>query len=138
MTKYYALAPNSEQPIPMASSPIAAGPAAEVGEDFVQLDVNALITGSREGFIAFALTGDSADPEIRHGNIVFIDPYVEPTNGKFVAVTINGLNCVKKFENTKRGLYLVSVNKDYEPREVMPSDSFTVLGVVCGVLAVRR
>lgn len=131
------IATQSQHPIPMAISLIAAGPAAEMGEDFVHLDINKLITGGREGFAAFELTGDSADPDIRHGNIMFVDTWAQPVNGEMVAVMVNGLTCVKKFEYTPgRSLYLVSRNAKYVPREVLASDDFHVLGVYRGHLAV--
>lgn len=130
------IAPQTKHPMPLAMSLIAAGPAVEIGEDYQLLDINALITGGREGFGAYELTGDSADPDIRHGNIIFVEFTAEPRNGQFVAATVNGLTCVKEFQHTQRGLYLISKNKSYPPRHINATDSFEILGVVRGHLAV--
>ncbi len=129
---------NSARKIPTANSYISAGPAAEIYDDHTMLDINELITRGREGFGAYELTGDSADPDIRSGYIVFVDFWAEPRNGQFIAATINGLTCVKEFQNSPGGLYLVSKNAAYQPREVVATDSFHVLGVVRGHLALYR
>jgi SOS-response transcriptional repressor LexA len=129
----------SEHPIPMTNSYISAGNTAiEAGDDFFLLDINKLVTGGREGFVAFEVTGDSNVPDIRPGNIIFVDTWAVPKNGDIIAATINGLTCVKEFEFTQQGLYLVSKNRKYPPRKVRPEDDFSVLGVYCGHLVVRR
>lgn len=130
------LAAHSHRSIPLALSPIQAGPAAEVGEDFRLLDVNALITGNREGFVAFEVTGDSGVPYIHPGNLIFVDTWRQPEHGQVVAVEVDGLVAVKKFERSRRGLYLVSANVKYPPREITAKNAFRVLGVVRGHLAV--
>src|SRR4051812_28277425 len=116
------LSPHSKQTIPMAFSMISAGPAAEIGEDFQGLDVNSLITGEREGFAAFEVTGDSAAPHIQPGYIVFVDTWAQAKNGDLVASTVNGLTCVKRFQHSSKGLRLVSNNEAYPPREIHASD----------------
>lgn len=132
------LHPRSMQKIPLANSLISAGPAVEIGDDFHMLDVAELITGGREGFAAFTVTGDSAAPEILPGYTVFVDTFAQPRNGAFVAVVVNGLTCVKTFTADKHGLYLVSQNTKYPAREIHAEDSFHVLGVVRGALVVFR
>jgi SOS-response transcriptional repressor LexA len=123
--------------IPLAFALLPAGNAVEVCDDgYGMLDVNFLICGDRECF-AFVVTGDSMRDDIQHGNIVFIDPNVEPKNGDTVAVSINGANCIKIFERTDRRLYLVPKNGDFPTCEVRPSDIFHVLGVVKAHLAMH-
>ena len=129
------LATRSRREIPFADNLIAAGAAVEIGETHTLLDVNALITRGRDGFIAFEVTGDSMVGHIHAGNIIFVDTWAEARNGDVVAATVAGLTCVKIFQQTHRGLYLVSANKDYKPREITAQDSFAVLGVVRGHLA---
>jgi DNA polymerase V len=128
----------SSQRIPLALTPIQAGPAAEVGEDYCLLDVNAYITKGREGFVAFEITGDSDVPYICPGYIAFVDTWTEPRHGHIVVAVINGLTCVKKFEHTSRRLRLVSRNEQYQPREITVGDQFHIVGVVAGHLAVYR
>lgn len=129
------LVTHSKAKIPTALSFISAGPAVEIGEDFHMLDVNELITRGREGFIAFEVTGDSMVGHIHPGNLVFVDTWAEPRNGDVVASNINGATCVKYFHRSDRGLYLVSANRSYSPREITRRDAFSILGVVRGHLA---
>jgi len=122
--------------VPLALSLISAGPAAEIGEDFRLLDINELVTRGREGYIAFELTGDSAIPDIQPGNLVFVDTWAMPRNGDVIASSVNGLTCIKIFQNSSKGLYLISKNTAYKPREITEKDTFHVLGVVRGHLAI--
>lgn len=130
------LAVKSQRTLPLANSLISAGPAADICDGYVLLDINEMITKGREGFGAYELTGDSADPAIKHGYLIFVDFWAQPHNGQFVAATINGLTCVKEFHHSHRGLYLISKNPSYKPRQITPADSFHILGVVRGHLAI--
>lgn len=131
--------PNSHRAIPLAFSFLSAGHAVEIQDDgYALLDVNELISGGREGFLAFIVTGDSMRGDILPGYIVFIDPNREPRNGDTVAVSINGETCIKVFERTATQLYLVPKNADYQAREVRPSDTLHILGVVTSHLSVYR
>ena len=122
--------------IPLAYSLLSAGPGVQVCDDgFALLDLNFLITGGRENFLAFVITGDSMREDIHPGNIVFVDPNAEPQNGDTVVVNINGENCIKIFERSVTRLYLVPMNDAYPTREVRPTDTFHVLGVVKSHLA---
>lgn len=131
------LTQHSRQQIPLALSMIAAGPAIEVTEDFNLLDVNELITGGREGYLAFEVTGNSMPP-IEPGYIVFVDSWRQPKNGDVIATEVNGLICIKQFKQERRGLFLVSANREYEPRQITERDRFRILGVVRGHLGLHR
>ncbi|WP_442552603.1 S24 family peptidase [Catonella sp.] len=43
---------------------------------------------------------------------------------------LDGNTYVKKFQNNKKGAYLVSLNKAYEPMPITESSSFKILGRV--------
>lgn len=130
------LATKSAKQMPIALSYIAAGEASEIFEDYEMLDINEMVTRGREGFIAYRVTGDSMLEYIKPGYMVFVDPYCEPKVGDIIVSRINGKNCVKIFQKTRKGLYLVSANKNYPPKEVKRTDDFQILGVVKGHLAV--
>ncbi len=129
---------HSTRTIPMAQTKIAAGIAVEIADEHYPLDVNELITGGRDGFAAYEVTGDSGADEIPHGCMVFVDTTAAPKQGQPIAVLLNGLTCVKKFSNSGRGLYLISANTAYRPVEIKPQDSFRVLGVVKSHLILHR
>lgn len=126
---------HSKHKIPLAVSSIAAGPAAWIGEDSTLLDVSQLITKGREGYLAFRVTGRSMTDRIQPGDFVFVDTYKEPRNGDLVAAEYNGLTCVKIFQSSRNGLYLISSNKEYPPRKIVAEDGLRILGVVRGHLA---
>lgn len=132
------IAPNSKDKMPLALSPLAAGDPAENFEDYELIDINELITGGREGFRAYRVTGDSMVDHIMPGYIVFADTYCDPQHGDVIVSRINGKNCVKRFEQTSNGLYLVSANKTYEPIKIRKTDDFYILGVVRSHLAVYK
>ncbi len=121
--------------IPISLSPISAGFGHEAGEDHGLLDINELITGGREGFAAYTVSGDSMVSHICPGNIIFVDTWSQPINGQIVAALVNGKISVKVFQRSHRGLYLVSKNPDYKTREIVPTDTLHILGVVKANLA---
>lgn len=135
MQTFSHVARNSKRTLPLAYSLLPAGDAVELSDDGFQLDLNALITNGREGFIAFTITGDSMLESIRPGDIVIVDTWREPKNGDVIVASVNGQNCIKLFQNDRRGLYLVSSNSQYRPKEIRPSDRFNVIGVVRGHVA---
>jgi SOS-response transcriptional repressors (RecA-mediated autopeptidases) len=130
------IATKSKSKIPLALTLLPAGEPSEMFDDYELLDLNDLITGGREGYIAYRVTGDSMLENIKPGYIVFVDPYCEPKHGDIIVSRINGKNCVKIFEKNTKGLYLVPANKIYKPVRVTKSDDFQILGVVKGHLAV--
>jgi SOS-response transcriptional repressor LexA len=121
---------HSHTQLPLALSPIAAGPAAEIGEDYALLDVNAYITNNRNCFVAYQVTGDSMVDNISAGDLIFVDTEAVPTNGSVVAASLGGLVTVKILKLATNRLYLVSANMRYKPREITHDDDFKVLGVV--------
>lgn len=138
MLGFVSLSPHKESKIPLALSMISAGVASEMVDDFHLIDVTNLITGGREGFIAFEVTGDSMIPYIQPGNVVFVDTYAEPHNGSVVACDVDGATCIKIFEQRKCGLFLVAANGDHPTREITEKNEFRILGVVRAHLGLHR
>lgn len=129
------LTTRSQQKIPLAITPIQAGYPSWVAEEFALLDVAALISKGNPGILAFEVTGDSMVPAIEPGSLIFVDPTKEPRNGDVVAAEVDSAVCVKIFQRSTKGLYLVSANGDYPPREITEADNFRVLGVLRAALA---
>ncbi len=128
---------NQKRLIPIAVSPLAAGDPIDISDDFDYLDLNEIVTGGREGYMAYRVTGDSMVTQILPGYIVIADSYCEPQHGDVIVARINGLNCVKILDKN-RGLHLVSANKEYTPRRVTKADDFQIIGVVRGHVAIYR
>jgi len=79
--------------------------------------------------------GDSLiDANIFNGDIVIVNPNIEPKNGHVVASVLDDSAVVKKFYRTEKGIELHSENKQYQPIFVNPNyTSFRVVGVVVGI-----
>ena len=79
--------------------------------------------------------GDSLiDANIFNGDIVIVNPNIEPSNGQVVASILDDAAVVKKFFRTNERIELHSENKEYQPIIIDPnSTSFRVVGVVVGI-----
>lgn len=127
---YLMLNTHANRLIPLAPSPISAGSGLEPldsGHDL--LDLNRLATNGSPRCRAYVVSGDSAAPRIHAGDLIIVDPDVEPQHGDVIAVARNGLNCIKILEKRPR-LRLVSANDAYGELPVDDDDDLYCLGVV--------
>jgi repressor LexA len=79
--------------------------------------------------------GDSLkDAYIFNGDIVIVNPNLEPKNGQIVAAVLDDAAVVKRFYKKKNEIELVSENPEYEPIVVEKKNtSFKLVGIVVGV-----
>lgn len=79
--------------------------------------------------------GDSLkDAYIFGGDIVIINPNLEPKNGQIVAAILDDAAVVKRFYKKKNEIELVSENPDYKPIVIDKKyPSFKLVGIVIGV-----
>lgn len=117
----------------------SAGGGAEVfGEDYEMLDMDKNIIHNMVGrgstnLDAINVDGESMEPTLKDGSIVFIDR--EQTNinkdGIFIASTTAGL-FIKRIRQRADGMIeLISDNKSYSP-EVLTPDEVSIVGKVVG------
>jgi SOS-response transcriptional repressor LexA len=117
---------------------VRAGAFCEAPGSFTREDAQELLPRPlfRTGPNTFALTvvGDSMDvPDgYREGEIVYIDPDIEPTPGKDVLAKADGKMTLKRYKVDDEGPYLLQLNGN---RIIRPTD-WSVCGVV--VYAGRR
>ncbi len=79
--------------------------------------------------------GDSLkDAYIFSGDIVIVNPNIEPKNGQFVVAILDDAAVVKKFFKKRNEIELVSENPEYKPI-VIPKNhqTFKLVGIVVGV-----
>ncbi len=81
-------------------------PKQKQSDDYELLDVNELVTGGREGFIAYKVTGTSDADFIKSRYIVFATAFLEPQRNELIVYRIDGKNCVSRFEGIKPAGYL--------------------------------
>jgi len=79
--------------------------------------------------------GDSLkDAYIFNGDIVIVNPNLEPKNGQIVAAILGDAAVVKRFYKKKNEIELVSENPEYEPIIIeRKNTSFKLVGIVVGV-----
>ena len=79
--------------------------------------------------------GDSLkDVYIFSGDIVIVNPNLEPKNGQIVVAILDDAAVVKRFYKKKNEIELVSENPDYKPIIIDKKyPSFKIVGIVVGV-----
>jgi repressor LexA len=88
----------------------------------------------RDSFL-LKVKGDSLkDAYIFNGDIVIINPNLEPVNGRFVAAVLDDAAVVKRFFKKPGSIELHSENPEYEPIIIDKNyPGFKLIGVVVGV-----
>lgn len=112
-----------------AGSPVEA--ANEEPISFMNFDID--IVPFPEDYFVFKVNGRSMEPEILDGDTVVIQKTMDWANASFriCAVRVDGEITLKRLLKSKKGPYYIleSINKDYEPIIVNPSESeFTLIG----------
>jgi repressor LexA len=79
--------------------------------------------------------GDSLkDAYIFSGDIVIVNPNLEPKNGQIVVAILDDAAVVKRFYKNKNEIELVSENPDYEPIVIdRKYPLFKIVGIVVGI-----
>lgn len=79
--------------------------------------------------------GDSLkDAYIFSGDIVIVNPNLEPKNGQIVVAILDDAAVVKRFYKRKNEIELISENPDYDPIIIEKKyPSFKLVGIVVGV-----
>lgn len=117
---------------------VSAGGGAYDGEDeYEQLDLPDFfidIVGGKENIKnieAINVTGDSMEPTLNNGNIIFIDKTKKIVNkdGIYAFINENGLFVKRIQRRVDGGLDVISDNKEY-PMQIVNKDGINVLGKV--------
>lgn len=79
--------------------------------------------------------GDSLkDAYIFSGDIVIVNPNLEPKNGQIVVAVLDDAAVVKRFYKKKNEIELVSENPEYKPIVINKKyPSFNIVGIVVGI-----
>jgi SOS-response transcriptional repressor LexA len=125
--------PPSRQLIPLISW-VQAGNFADVIDNYHPGDAEELLPcPMASGRHAFALTihGPSMEPEYRDGDIIYVDPDIQPVNGSHVVARsgYSGQATFKKLIIDGGRYYLQALNPDW-PSRIIPVDDLEIIGVV--------
>ena len=76
--------------------------------------------------------GDSMEPQFVNGQIVWIQKMEQIEDGEIGIFYLDGKGYIKKLQDNKKGSYLTSLNKKYDPIEINENTIFRTLGKVVG------
>lgn len=76
------------------------------------------------------VNGDSMEPRYHNEELVWIEQTEQLDDGEIGIFYLDGNAYIKKFQNNKKGTYLISLNKKYDPIPVTENSSFRIFGRV--------
>ena len=78
------------------------------------------------------ISGDSMEPEFHDGQIAWVLQQESVANGEIGIFALNGEAYIKKLQNDKNGIFLISLNEKYAPIKVSENDRLDIFGKVLG------
>lgn len=99
-------------------------------EDFTMLEVGEEVPA--EADFGIRISGDSMEPQFINGQIVWIHQQETLSDGEIGIFFLDGDAYCKKLKDDADGLYLVSLNKKYDPIPIKEETNFKVFGKVVG------
>ncbi len=106
----------------------AAGQPIEYGDTIVK-DINSISDVPDNADFALTVNGDSMEPLIKNGSILYIHAQEDVENGTISIIEINGAVTCKKVYKEENKLKLVSINEKYEPM-IIDKGNVRILGKV--------
>ena len=94
-----------------------------------------LLTFNVEDAFMMTAEGDSMEPRIYEGDYVIIMKSNTAENGQMVLCTYNGKTLIKVFKKVNDMITLNSLNIEYFPINVKPSDELYIEGIVKGIVS---
>ncbi len=114
---------------------VAAGSPLIIYPDAIDtIDLPTIVRMPKDSFL-LRVKGDSLkDAYIFSGDIVIINPNLEPRNGQIVVAILDDAVVVKRFFKKKSQIELISENPEYKPMIIdKRHPSFKLVGIVVGV-----
>lgn len=78
------------------------------------------------------ISGNSMEPRFISSQIVWVHRQETLHNGEIGIFYLDGNAYCKKLQNDEQGIFLISLNKDYEPIPITPHSNFKIFGKVVG------
>lgn len=76
------------------------------------------------------ISGDSMEPRYHNEELVWIEQTEQLNDGEIGIFYLDGNAYIKKFQNNRKGTYLISLNKKYDPIPITENSSFKIFGRV--------
>ena len=123
-----ALSNKAKRSIPLYTAPAAAGEALPLlTDDFMMIETD---EAPQEASFGIRISGDSMEPLIKNGSVVWIKKQESINNGEIGVFILNGESLCKKIDNSNGECHLISLNKKYKPIEILETDDIRVVGRV--------
>ena len=108
-----------------------------VDRQWVRMNINC---SSTKNLNLICVSGDSMDPTLRDGDLLFVDTGVTTFRSDSIYVArVNGELFVKRFQKLPNGcLMMISDNERYKSFELSPDDEVDLIGRVCFHWAAER
>ena len=122
--------------IPFYTEQVSAG-FPSPAEDYIEkkLDLNELVIKHPSASYFVKVSGHSMkDSGINDGDILVVDRAIDPKNNDVIIAVLNGELTVKRIKKTRKELFLLPENSDFEPIKVNDEADFQVWGVVTTVI----
>lgn len=100
------------------------------GDDFIELEVGDEVPA--EADFGIRISGNSMEPQYIHGQIVWVKQQESLQNGEIGIFYLDGNAYCKKYREDQDGLFLISLNTDYQPIPVTTEHAFKIFGKVVG------
>ena len=86
----------------------------------------------RQSPVGIRISGDSMKPVFHDGQIAWVLQQESVSNGEIGIFALNGEAYIKKLQNDKDGIFLISLNEKYAPIKVRENDRLDIFGKVLG------
>lgn len=117
--------------IRLFDTPVSAGTGHFIDdEQFVEIEVGEEVPESAD--FGVRITGNSMEPQFVHGQIVWVHQQESLNSGEIGIFFLDGDVYIKKFQDDSTGMFLISLNPEYQPIAVKEYNSFKIFGKVVG------
>ena len=111
--------------------PVSAGTGEYLDSDaYDEIEVGSEVPKNAD--FGVTISGDSMEPQFIDGQTVWVHAQKSLQDGEIGIFYHNGEGFIKKLGHKDGHTYLLSLNPDYGPREIMDDDEFLVFGKVVG------
>ena len=100
------------------------------GDNFTEIEVGEEVPETAD--FGIRISGDSMEPRFVNGQIVWVQKQETLNNGEIGIFFLDGNAYCKKLQDDEKGLYLISLNRKYEPIAVTENQTFKIFGKVVG------
>ena len=100
------------------------------GDNFTEVEVGEEVPTTAD--FGIRISGDSMEPRFVNGQIVWVQKQDTLNSGEIGIFFLDGNAYCKKLQDDGKGLYLISLNNNYDPIAITENQTFKIFGKVVG------